>query len=537
MLSAFLYDPIFSSKKMQRFFYGVLNMFKTTSLRQFSERNNKRILNKPNKLTLLSSASLLTLAACDETTTPMPTPTSTSTPTPTPTPTTTPTPTPTPTTTLATTPTPTPSKEATDGDDWLVGGAGDDILDGLAGADKLYGEGGIDTADYSHSDDGVKVVLDEGATVGIGGHAKGDRLFSIENVMGTAYADTITGDANNNAIWSYGGNDVLYGGAGDDTLDGGAGADELYGGDGDDILDGGLGSDILDGGDGIDTVDYSKSNDIVEVSLSNLTTTFLINADGGHAFGDTFFSIENLIGSAYNDYVFGGSSDNYIWGNDGDDRLYGQAGDDTLNGGAGADILDGGEGIDTADYSNSDEGVELILDEGSATGIGGHAAEDTLFSIENIIGSANVDTITGDANDNVIWGNDGNDHLYGGEGSDTLNGGDGNDTLEPGSDSFDDTIDGGDGFDTVELNGDGFYFKINKAANTIDITVSHTGFADSVDSITSIETFAYDYHASDMKDLYGINETFTNASTEFLTEGEFLYWLGNDAGYNYEGLG
>ena len=43
-------------------------MSKTISLRQFSERNNKRILNKSNKLTLLPSASLPALAACGEAT-------------------------------------------------------------------------------------------------------------------------------------------------------------------------------------------------------------------------------------------------------------------------------------------------------------------------------------------------------------------------------------------------------------------------------------------------------------------------------------
>ncbi len=133
------------------------------------------------------------------------------------------------------------------GDDVLYGGDGDDTLTGGVGADKLDGGDGIDTANYSGSGEGVTVTLGN-ATAQSGGEAAGDTLSGIENVTGSAQADTLTGDAGDN---------VLTGGAGDDTLSGGAGNDTLLGGDGDDTLTGGAGDDTLDGGTGHDTAVFS----------------------------------------------------------------------------------------------------------------------------------------------------------------------------------------------------------------------------------------------------------------------------------------
>ncbi|MFO0180933.1 MAG: proprotein convertase P, partial [bacterium] len=54
------------------------------------------------------------------------------------------------------------------------------------------------------------------------------------------------------------------------------------------------------------------------------------------------------------------------------------------------------------------------------TYLGGDAATDVLYNIENIVGSVNADTITGDANNNTIEGGLGNDTLDGGAGTDTV---------------------------------------------------------------------------------------------------------------------
>ncbi|MGF1626186.1 MAG: hypothetical protein ACFCVH_14985, partial [Alphaproteobacteria bacterium] len=93
----------------------------------------------------------------------------------------------------------------------------------------LLGGEGIDTVSYAGSDAGVTINLGKVTAAcfseGIGGHADGDVLNGFENVYGSVYDDTLTGDDGDNVLWGNGGNDVLTGGAGDDTLCGGSGWD------------------------------------------------------------------------------------------------------------------------------------------------------------------------------------------------------------------------------------------------------------------------------------------------------------------------
>jgi len=110
-----------------------------------------------------------------------------------------------------------------DGEDTLTGGLGDDVIEGGAGADSIGGGAGNDTASYASSDAGVNVsLLDDTAS---GGHAEGDELDNIENLIGSAFDDTLAGDAGAN---------VIEGGDGEDSITGGDGADTLSGGDGGD---------------------------------------------------------------------------------------------------------------------------------------------------------------------------------------------------------------------------------------------------------------------------------------------------------------
>ena len=147
------------------------------------------------------------------------------------------------------------------GNDVLNGGGGLDFLEGGAGADTLQGGNGRDTAVYTAS---AAVSIDMGANLLSGGEAAGDVLLGIEDVHGSAFADTITGDGGSNLILGNAGadlldggpgsvRDVLLGGAQSDTLIGGAGGDILNGGGGDDLLSGGAGTDVLVGGTGADT--------------------------------------------------------------------------------------------------------------------------------------------------------------------------------------------------------------------------------------------------------------------------------------------
>lgn len=129
------------------------------------------------------------------------------------------------------------------GNDRLNGGAGNDTLSGGSGADILNGDTGADMASYVTSLAGVTVNLASGR--GTGGDAQGDTLNSIESIIGSNYADILTGNGGANTFNGGGGNDVLNGAAGNDTLNGGAGSDMLIGGTGRDTLVGDSGADIF----------------------------------------------------------------------------------------------------------------------------------------------------------------------------------------------------------------------------------------------------------------------------------------------------
>jgi Ca2+-binding RTX toxin-like protein len=242
------------------------------------------------------------------------------------------------------------------GNDRIWGGDGNDIFVGGAGADNLAGGTGIDTARYEGSLAAIYINL--AANTAQGGDAEGDALSSIENVIGSRFNDTLSGDGTVNTLSGGGGTDTLDGGAGDDTLDGGegddslvgglgndvlrggAGNDRLWGSEGNDVLMSGAGTDILAGGAGIDTADYSASWTAVNATLGPGPSL------GGEAAGDSFSSIENLTGSVYDDTLTGDSGGNQLSGGVGNDRLVGAFGDDRLEGGFGNDILIGGNGRD-----------------------------------------------------------------------------------------------------------------------------------------------------------------------------------------------
>ena len=110
----------------------------------------------------------------------------------------------------------------------LSGGAGNDTLEGGDGPDTLDGGGGDDFASYASATSAVSVNLWPGRQGGVGSDANGDRMTSIEGLIGSDFDDRLvsTGGA------------TLSGGAGDDTLT----ADLL----GNDLLDGGTGFDYAD---------------------------------------------------------------------------------------------------------------------------------------------------------------------------------------------------------------------------------------------------------------------------------------------------
>lgn len=125
----------------------------------------------------------------------------------------------------------------------LDGAGGDDRLLGLGADDTLVGGPGRDAADYSAAPSRVHVFLGLGA----GGGAGDDVLSSIEDVIGSAFADRIVGSAGVNRLFGRGGDDVMRGLRGNDALKGEAGNDSLDGGAGRDACSGGTGSNVLKG--------------------------------------------------------------------------------------------------------------------------------------------------------------------------------------------------------------------------------------------------------------------------------------------------
>ena len=386
-----------------------------------------------------------------------------------------------------------------DGDDRIWGSGGDDILEGGAGADQLDGDAGMDWVSYRDSDAAVTVNL-ANATVS-GGHADGDVLTEIENVIGSDYEDVLTGNDDTNRLEGGAGADQLDGGAGVDwvsyqwsdagvtvdlaegTFEGGdaqgdgfadiehivgsdhqdvltgdngpnvlygiGGDDELQGNGGDDQLEGGVGSDRLDGGAGEDILSYLLSDAGVTINLENGT------AEGGDAQGDVITGFENVVGSEHRDVLAGDGGANVLYGIGGADELLGDDGDDVLEGGIGSDRLNGGAGVDWVSYYESDAGVTVNLSDNTASG--GHAQGDVLSNIENIAGSLYQDVLTGDDGANELFGYEDDDELQGNDGDDVLEGGGGSDRLY-----------GGSGTDTVSYKSSYIGVRVNLKEGTLE---------------------------------------------------------------------
>ncbi len=202
----------------------------------------------------------------------------------------------------------------------------------------------------------------------------------IDIVQASEIGDSVSAGSGNDTLFLRGGNDTADAGAGNDTLIGGTGADSL------------------DGGDGYDFASYLGATSAVTARLD------FASLNTGEAAGDSYTSIEGLIGSQFSDFLLVGDGQaNYIAAFDGDDYAAGEAGNDTILGGegndqfwggTGADSLDGGNGYDIARYDFAASGVVARLDGGANAG---EAAGDTYVSIEALYGSAFGDVLIGDA--------------------------------------------------------------------------------------------------------------------------------------------
>ena len=339
----------------------------------------------------------------------------------------------------------------TGGTDWIIAGAGIDCVIDLRPATLEYEYGGGGFVSYAAGIHG-------GFTIAAGA--------VIENAIGGAGDDTLTG--NDAANW-------LMGGLASDALSGGGGDDRLAGEDGDDTLD---------GGDGFDFADYTDAAAGVTVNLGLAAAQ---NTGGGGL--DTLSNIEALWGSDHNDSLTGNGSANTLNGAGGNDTLIGGGGVDALNGGDGNDGLNGGAGADTTDgglgndsHWIDDAGDVVIEAAGQGTdrvfaGLSYTLAagvEVETLSTTSDAGTAAID-LTGNEFSNTVVGNAGANALSGGAGADSLLGNAGDDALRGGADA--DIFAGGAGADTyLFAAGDGHDIVNDWVAGEDSIEV--TGFDD-----------------------------------------------------------
>src|SRR6185295_10352664 len=206
------------------------------------------------------------------------------------------------------------------GNDSLEGGAGLDTLDGGAGDDRLiYSEGrdyaiggaGADTMDFSGFGSAVWVDLaiagqyeawtvDQPSISGGTWRAIAD-LSGVENIIGTAYDDILSGNSTDNVFVYAGGRDIVGGAAGADTID-----------------FSGFGS--------------AGWVDLAIAAQYEAWTVDQPSISGGtwRAIGD-LSSVENIVGTAYDDILSGNSANNVFVYTGGRDIVGGAAGADTID--------------------------------------------------------------------------------------------------------------------------------------------------------------------------------------------------------------
>lgn len=188
------------------------------------------------------------------------------------------------------------------------------------------------------------------------------------------------------------GNDDIFAGQGKMNVDGGAGHDRvLY------SKDGGLGNIIVDGTHATEMGAYIVNRTVAkgdiyhevvkrqDTTVGKRTETLeyrdyeLRQVGYGYKSTDQLKSVEEIIGSQFNDnfngskftdifhggdgndLLDGGAGDDRLFGGKGNDRLSGDEGDDLLDGGAGDDVLNGGAGNDVYIFRKGD-GNDTLYD-------------------------------------------------------------------------------------------------------------------------------------------------------------------------------
>lgn len=348
-----------------------------------------------------------------------------------------------------------------EGNDQIYGDAGNDVINGGGNDNEYYGgdgndtyvfsgngldagsnsisdTSGTDTLDFSGLSMGAGLVLDlnsgadqqvvTGALTSL--HLSGAQ--TISNVIGTSYADTITGNSLNNS---------LQGGAGDDIYKFSGTADQ--------------GTDAISDTQGLNSIDLSGLNFGVgaTIDLSSNSSQQVIHAADGRqlTLSNLATNIRNATGTQYADtltanalgsMLSGGDGNDFLNGGDGADTLLGGADTDNLTGAGGNDYLAGGTGDDFYTFVSGNMGTDKIVElpgEGSDSlsfqgipyAVGGVTMDlsstSASFAVVNNAGTSlnldmsatpEIENMYGSVGNDVFTGNSLNNNLNAGYGDD-----------------------------------------------------------------------------------------------------------------------
>ncbi len=316
----------------------------------------------------------------------------------------------------------------TDGGFIVNGGPGNVTFKSGHGNDTFNGGSGQDTIDYSGATSGITVDLSNSGPQAIGAGEGTDTLVNVDNIIGSNFTDTLTGNSADNTFYITNPNSTINGGAGNDTVSfqnsfgpvtidlstqaNFTSIENITGSNsGGDILSGTSGNNVISTGGGQDTVLLTAATGNVTIDMTGANTT----TSGAGIGTDTLIGSFNFTGSNFDDTLIVGTKQNLGFN------------------------FDGGAGNNTVDFSNA---VGPVTADGNGQFYGPYSGQ--LTSVQNLIGSAYDDTLFGTG---TLIGGAGNDTLFNGT---VMDGGPGDDIFW-GSGAPGTQVDGGTGNNTLHL--------------------------------------------------------------------------------------
>ncbi|MEY3572206.1 MAG: hypothetical protein RJA77_121 [Pseudomonadota bacterium] len=370
--------------------------------------------------------------------------------------------------------------------DRFVGGSDGENIIAVGGDDYVDGGAGVDRIDYFPASSGVSVDLSKQGAQLISADQGSDTLLNIENIRGSDFNDSLSGNAQDNHLIGRAGDDLLFGGGGNDTLEGNA---------------------------GVDTARYSLARSSYEVSYDKTSGIFTLRALSGTEGTDTVIGVEQFQFAdgtqtaeallASNPKQAGATVDEASTGTGGSEASYADApatvsttyflaeGQENaakglLKPGLFADTDAYGLGLLEAGsysfkftaaswFSDASFGTSVIprltlyngegdVLRSSTTGELQYEVAESGTYVLFVSGSASSKSqyqvsYTATESSTEVVGTDGDDSLEGGKGNDTLYGLEGDDTLRGAGGN--DVIDGGVGVDTAKWLGSSSAFRVS----------------------------------------------------------------------------